>query len=161
MKREYTDQRKSIFRIEVQQEFKFIQQFNELKNEMVFNELSEFESPDEEEEKNSIYQDIKRKYKKEIISNLNEQKFHSGNSLLYGQVVQFRHIASGLFLTIDTKKISKEYGCFEINLSPCSEYSRFRIIPAQAKSKMMDEPVEYEDNFLVQNLTESSGYYLH
>ena len=108
-----------------------------------------------------VYQDIKKKYKREVKANISEQKFHSGNNLLYGQTVQFRHIASGLFLTLETSKLSNKFGCFEIKLLPCNKYSRFKLMPSHSKTKTMSEPVEYEDNFIIENIDETTGYFLH
>lgn len=157
----FTSAEKSIFRIEVEQEYKFTQHYFELQGETVYNEMAEFENPDEEEEMSIIYQDILKKYKKELKSNSSEQKFHNGKNLLYGQVIQFRHIASGLFLTLENKKLSSEYGCFELKLSSSNEYSRFKLMPSIAKTKVLSESVEYEDNFIIQNVEESTGYYIH
>ena len=81
--------------------------------------------------------------------------------MLYGQTVQFRHIASGLFLTLETNKLSNEFGCFEIKLLPWNKFSRFKLMPSHNKTKTMSQPVEYEDNFIIENIDETTGYYLH
>ena len=61
--RSFTYQNKSIFTIEVLQEFKFTKQYNELKVEMASVEFTELENPNEEIEKRIIFNDIETKYK--------------------------------------------------------------------------------------------------
>ena len=61
--RNFTDQNKSIFRIEVPQEFKFTKQYNEPKVEMVSVEFTELENSNEEIEMRIIFNDIEAKYK--------------------------------------------------------------------------------------------------
>jgi hypothetical protein len=72
-----------------------------------------------------IYKDVKQKYLKEVEDNENEQRFHTGNKVLYGQTIQFRHLASGKFLTIDTRKLSLEFGSCELKLSNGNELCQF------------------------------------
>ena len=132
-----------------------------MKIEIASAEPGELENPTEEEEKLSIYKEIKKRYLKEIKSNQSEQKYKTGSKVLYGQLVQFKHITSGLYLTLDTKKLSSQYGCFELLLSFCNESSRFQLLPSESKTKYLNEPITYNDNFIVQNTKDSSEYFLH
>ena len=104
------DQNKATFRIEVVQDYKFTKQFNELKNEIMSMEIGEFENPEEEKDKRHIFQDVSKKFSKEVKGNINEMRYSSGKKLLYGQTIQFRHVASNLFLTLDMNKLSSEFG---------------------------------------------------
>ena len=56
---------KAIFRIEVIQEYKLSQQFHALEVEMAALNQTDFENPEEENEKHLIYNDIKKKFLKE------------------------------------------------------------------------------------------------
>lgn len=159
--RNFTEQKKSVFRVEVVQDCRFAKQYNELRTEMLTADFAEEENPEEEAEKRAIYEEVRLKYQKELKANLSEQQLNSGNRLLYGQTVQFRQISSGLFLTLNTKRLSSEYGCFELSLSYCSEYCRFRLLPPEEKTKEFNQPIEYDDSFLVKSSVESAHYYLH
>jgi hypothetical protein len=44
-------------------------------------------------------------------NNTYEQKLQVGKKLTYGQPVQFKHIFSGKYLTVNFKLMSQEYGC--------------------------------------------------
>jgi hypothetical protein len=54
------NQNKAIFKIEVVQEYKFTEKYNELKTEIANFEFGEFENPEDEKDKRSIFQDIKK-----------------------------------------------------------------------------------------------------
>ena len=159
--RNFTNQNKSIFRIEVPQDYRYTKQYNELKIELSSVEFSEMENPNEEIEKRIIFNDIETKYKKEIKANKNEQLFNTGRNVLFGQDIQLRHISSGLFVTLNTKQLSNEYGWFELKLSYCNEFCRFKFMPPQKKIRELNEPISYEDTFIVQNSKEKTGYFLH
>ena len=76
------------------------------------------------------------------------------NKLLYGESIQFKHIASGLYLTLDTSK------SYELTLDQSSKYSVFKIWPVSGKSKQINEPITYEDTFNVKNVNGKDEYYL-
>lgn len=87
--------------------------------------------------------------------------FSTGRNVLFGQDIQLRHISSGLFVTLNTKQLSNEYGCFELKLSHCNEFCRFKFMPPQEKIRELNEPISYEDTFIVKNSRERTGYFLH
>ena len=119
--RNFTDQIKSIFRIEVPQEFKFTKQYNELKVEMASAEFTELENSNEEIERELFSMTLRQNINKEVKANKNEQLFNTGRNVLFRQDIQLRHISSGQFITLNSKHLSNEYGWFELKLSYCNE----------------------------------------
>ena len=100
--RNFTDQNKSIFRIELPQEFKFTKQYNELKVEMASVEFTELENSNEEIEKIIISMILRQNINKEVKTNRNEQLFNTGRNVLFGQDIQQRHISCGQFITLNS-----------------------------------------------------------
>jgi hypothetical protein len=50
----------------------------------------------------------------EVKNNEYEFKINVGKKITYGQRIQFKHMFSEMYLTINTKKISHEHGCVSV-----------------------------------------------
>ena len=104
---------------------------------------------------------LRQNINKEVRTNKNEQLFNTGRNVLFGQDIQLRHISGGQFITLNSKHLSNEYGWFELKLSYCNELWRFKFMPSQKKISKLNEPISYEDAFIIQNSKEKTGYFLH
>ena len=81
--RSFTDQNKSIFRIELPQEFIFTKQYNEFKIEIASVEFTKLENHNEEIEKIIISMILRQNINKEVKANRNEQLFNTGRNVLF------------------------------------------------------------------------------
>lgn len=100
----------------------------------------------------------------ELKNNEFELQMNIGNKITYGQRIQFKHVISELYLTLNTKKISHEHGCVQLSLTPPNENSWFVLTPSE-KIKTMGMAISYLDNFLIQNyiksLLEKPRFFVH
>jgi hypothetical protein len=100
----------------------------------------------------------------EIKNNEYEFKMNIGKKINYGQRIQFKHMFSGQYLTLNTRKISHEHGCVGVTLSAPNENSWFILLPRE-KIKQPGQSVSYLDNFFIQNYVKSTlekpQFYVH
>ena len=90
----------------------------------------------------------------EIKNNDYEFKMNIGKKIIYGQRIQFKHIFSGQYLTINNRKISHEHGCVGVTLSAPNENSWFVLLPSE-RIKQPGQSISYLDNFYIQNYVKS------
>eukprot|EP00854_Cymbomonas_tetramitiformis_P025661 gene25661-31378_t len=93
------------------------------------------------------------KFEEEYLANIMELKRISGQSLVFGDVVQLRHRLSGRYLTINQNAASlEEQDCMRMTLEDFGGRSSwFRILPG-FRSKTQGEPVLYDDPVLFQSV---------
>jgi hypothetical protein len=78
-----------------------------------------------------LIQENEKQLSDEDKSNSYEQKINTGRKIAYGQRIMLRHMFSGLYLTFNAKKVSQEYGCIRLQLSPANEDSWFTLAPSE------------------------------
>jgi len=66
---------------------------------------------------------IKHRLSEENKNNEYELQMNIGKKVNYGQKIQLKHIFSGQYLTLNTKRISQEHGCVQLKLSSANEHS--------------------------------------
>ena len=100
----------------------------------------------------------------EIKNNEYEFKMNLGKKIIYGQRIQFKHMFSGSYLTLNMRKISHEHGCVGMTLSAPNENSWFILLPSE-RIKQPGQSVSYLDNFFMQNYVKSPlekpQFYVH
>ena len=79
----------------------------------------------------SLIHDNEKLLNDETKSNAYELKINMGKKIVYGQKVMLRHMFSGKYLTLNSKKISQEHGCITLLLSDANEDSWFRLMPSE------------------------------
>lgn len=110
--------RKSLFCIENHKKYlsvKKYQLYKEKKKELLsVNQKKAQEFADEDYRKILKFWEQKAKDEKE--DNLNEYKKIEGQSIVYGQSIQLKHIYSGCYLTLKSEDLARQNGCVEVFL---------------------------------------------
>ena len=66
--------------------------------------------------------------------------------MTYGQPIQFKHLFSGKYLTLNMKVMSQEFGCCQMYLSETTDFSWFHIEPTFATNQI-GAVINYKDYF--------------
>lgn len=108
--------RKSLFCIENHKKYlsvKKYQLYKERKKELL-NQKKAQEFAEEDYKKILKFWEQKAKDEKE--DNLNEYRKIEGQSIVYGQSIQLKHIYSGCYLTLKSEDLARQNGCVEVLL---------------------------------------------
>ena len=96
------------------------------------------------------------------MTNENEFKMSIGNKVTYGQAIQFRHILSNKFLSLDPLALSSgEHGCQQIRLSHGTGHhnEQVHLLPPYS-SRSPGDAISYSDNFCIK-FWKKKGLYVH
>lgn len=108
-----------------------------------------------------LFQFLKRNMELENEGNINEKKRLKGKKLLYGQIVQLRHLFTNKYIHMSTKNTSiTEPSSMSISLvSHVAKQSHFRILP-KYKIKSEGDIVQVNDQVVFESI-KTAGQYLH
>lgn len=67
----------------------------------------------------------------ERSNNEHEFMMNLGRKISYGQKMQFKHLFSDEYLTLNTKSVAHEHGCINLELASPDENSWFVIMPSE------------------------------
>jgi hypothetical protein len=166
--------KKCLFRVEIAQECASSEEVQVLEQRLTDKSNLKAESNIKDEENNreaqTINTEIKRieeelaEKKKELDeerrNNDYEFEVNIGKKVTYGTPVMLRHYFSDEFLTLYPKKNARELGCVDLRLSTACERSWFKLMPSQS-IKMIGECISYKDTFYLQNVQESTEFFMH
>ncbi|KAK6195492.1 hypothetical protein SNE40_000911 [Patella caerulea] len=116
--------------------------------------------PDNINLKNSVAQ-AKITADQESEDNGSEQKKQQGRKVVYGQLIQLRHLFTGKYVHVSTKKTSNtESNNMTVELKPeNAKHCRFRIMP-RYKVKSEGDVVQIGDQIVLES-DKSTGQFLH
>jgi hypothetical protein len=109
-------------------------------------------------EKRIIHNNLRRK--KDDEDNLYDQTLMLGQKVVYNQPLQFFHLFSKKYLTLNKAEMSQEYGCCALNLRDNTDDSVFTIEPTSSHI-MPGQVVNYNDYFYIRALNHNTPFYLH
>ncbi|KAI0220817.1 Inositol 1,4,5-trisphosphate receptor type 3 [Lamellibrachia satsuma] len=97
----------------------------------------------------------------ENYDNISEQQRQLGKKVLYGQVIELRHVFSGLYVHVNTTRTSHtELSCMQVQLSrDPDKHAQFRILP-RYKVKSEGDLVHVKDQVILESV-KSPSQFLH
>ena len=105
--------RKSLFRIENQKKYGYTKKF------LLYKEKKD--EPNQNKEKDKAMDEEYRKFldqktKDEKEDNVAEYRKIEGQTIIYGQAIQLKHIYSDCYLTLKSEDLARQNGCVEVLL---------------------------------------------
>ncbi|XP_048744986.2 inositol 1,4,5-trisphosphate receptor type 2-like isoform X4 [Ostrea edulis] len=148
-----SDQHVISFKIEVANRYKLNKSYRKLQAKLA-------EEPENIPLRNSVSK-AKLAAEAENDDNILEQKRQQGKKVLYGQVIQLRHLFTNKYIHVSTTKTSNtETNNMAVELlGDNAKHAQFRIMP-RYKVKAEGDVVQVDDQVVLESV-KSSGSYLH
>ena len=150
--------KRSLFRIEIPQNYSKQNQFESLKKLMKNNGDNKNNLSLNEKEYLKI---ISEKVLEEQKQNESEFLLNFNKKVMFGTVIQLRNIFTNELLTVDFGYFSKEIGCNHVILNPIGEEnSQFIFAPSNCLHNF-GETIFYNDTFQIIPYSLKNKYYIH
>ena len=104
--------RKSLFRIENNKKYNYTKKYLQNKDHPIEFQNKKDKIPEDEYKK--ILKILEQKAKDEKEDNVVEYKKIEGQTIIYGQSIQLKHIYSDCYLTLKSEDLARQNGCVEV-----------------------------------------------